>query len=59
MQKEELLTVKEAATILHCSDQTIRTLLKEGKVKGFRFSKRKLLVDKQDIDKIRNTPAVF
>jgi excisionase family DNA binding protein len=47
----ELLTAREAGDMLKVSDQTIRTMIKNGKIRGFKVG-RSWRIKREEIDKL-------
>lgn len=45
----ESVTQKVAGQLLHCSTQTVNRYIKDGKLRGYRISAKKILVDLSDI----------
>ena len=49
MTKNPPLTIADVASILKVSQPTVRTLVREGKIKSERFGKQ-WMIDKEDLD---------
>lgn len=47
----ELLTVREAADELRVSPETVRRLLRQKVLKGYKLSRQRWAVERQDIDR--------
>lgn len=45
----EAITKREARQILHCSRQTLDRYIKQGKIRAYRISSRKIIVSASDI----------
>jgi excisionase family DNA binding protein len=50
IQSKEILTVRDAAKLLSCSIRTVYNLIDRGTLNGIRFSERKTLLRRSDID---------
>ena len=51
IQSKEILTVRDAAKLLSCSIRTIYNLIDRGTLNGIRFSERKTLLRRSDIER--------
>jgi len=51
IQSKEILTVRDAAKLLSCSVRTIYNLIDRGTLNGIKFSERKTLLRRSDIDR--------
>lgn len=58
-QESELVTVREAATYLNCSTDTIRRMIERGELPAWRYGPRIIRIDRSDVDRLRHpvTPA--
>lgn len=50
IRSKEILTVKHAALLLNCSIHTVYRMIDRGTLNGIRFSERKMLLRRSDID---------
>ncbi len=50
MASNNILTIKEAAEYLKCHKATVYRLIKEGKVKAIKYSKRNIRIVQSDLD---------
>ncbi len=50
MASNNILTIKEAAEYLKCHKNTIYKLIKNGKVKAIKYSKRNIRIVQSDLD---------
>ena len=48
---EKYLTLNLAASLLHVHAHTVKRWLREGRLKGYRISERKVLISRQDVEK--------
>lgn len=51
----ELLTPEQVSIILKCTPQYVRRLIKEGKIKGVKYSQRITRVNRKDLDDYINS----
>ncbi|EOR94203.1 putative transposase [Arcticibacter svalbardensis MN12-7] len=55
---KEFLTVREVASLLNSSKQTVYTLIKSGTLLGVNIKKKKTLVRRSDIDRLFEIPEI-